>query len=96
MAFSWVNLVGFAAASCTTLSFVPQVFHVWRTRRADGISVAMYAVFIVGVLLWCAYGVALDAWPIIVSNLVTTALASMVLWMRLRYSVPSPLKEQSP
>ncbi len=82
--------LGYAAATCTTLSFVPQALKVWRTRSAAGISTSMYSVFIVGLVLWLAYGVALHAWPIIAANAVTLLLATSVLVLKLRYERASP------
>ena len=55
-----------------------------RTRDVRGISVTMYAAFTIGVALWLVYGLALGAWPIILSNIVTLALASTILVMKLR------------
>ena len=77
-----VNHLGFAAAACTTSAFVPQVLMVWRERGAPGISTGMYLTFIMGVALWLLYGLALDAWPVVIANGLTLALASSVLGMK--------------
>lgn len=77
-----VEHLGFAAAMCTTASFVPQVAMVWRERGAAGISTGMYLMFIVGVALWFSYGLALESWPITIANGVTLALSSSVLCMK--------------
>ena len=39
-----LDLVGYLAASLTTLSFVPQAWHTFRTRDVSGISLGMYGV----------------------------------------------------
>ncbi|WP_091356751.1 SemiSWEET transporter [Amphritea atlantica] len=77
------TLIGLMAATCTTLSFVPQVVHILRTGNVEGISLMMYSVFTVGVALWLAYGVVLGDLPVILANLVTLVLASMVLVLTL-------------
>ena len=77
--------IGFAAASLTTASFVPQAWLTFRTRDVRGISLGMYSVFTTGVALWLAYGIALQAWPIVVANAITLALAGAILGMKLRY-----------
>jgi MtN3 and saliva related transmembrane protein len=76
-------MIGYIAASMTTFSFVPQAWHTFRTRDVSGISLGMYSVFTAGVALWLAYGIALGAWPVIVSNVVTLALASAILAMKI-------------
>lgn len=82
---AWGELVGSLAALLTTLSFVPQVWHTWRTRDVSGISLAMYGAFTLGVALWLVYGWLLGAWPIIIANAVTLSLALSILAMKLRY-----------
>lgn len=79
-------VLGYAAAICTTASFVPQVLRVWRTRSADDISAAMYVLFIAGLALWIAYGLLLRAWPIVVANSVTIALAGTILGLKWRFA----------
>lgn len=77
-----LNHIGFAAAACTTGAFIPQVMMVWRERGAPGISTGMYLMFISGVALWLAYGIAIDSLPVVVANGVTLVLASSVLGMK--------------
>ncbi|MDP3796059.1 MAG: SemiSWEET transporter [Polaromonas sp.] len=79
------DLVGTLAACLTTLSFLPQAWLTFRTRDARGVSLGMYSVFAVGVALWLAYGLLLRAWPIVIANAVTLALALAILGMKLRY-----------
>ena len=76
--------IGAVAGALTTLSFVPQVYKVVRVRQTAGISRGMYAVFILGVLLWSIYGMMIGSVSIVVSNLVTFVLASTVLIVKLR------------
>lgn len=82
---SLVTAIGFAAAAFTTFSFLPQVLKVWRSRRADGISLGMYVVFCTGIVLWLVYGVLIGDWPLIVANIITLTLAGSVLVLALRY-----------
>ena len=84
----WIDLLGYSAACLTTLSFVPQAWHTFKTRDVSGISVSMYSVFTLGVALWLAYGLALGAWPIVGANAVTLALALAILVMKRRYGRP--------
>lgn len=79
------DFIGYIAASLTTLSFLPQALHTFRTRDVSGISLGMYGMFTVGVALWLVYGLLLSAWPIVVANAVTLTLALAILVMKLRY-----------
>lgn len=79
----FVEWIGYAAAVLTTCSFVPQAVLTLRTRDVSGISSSMYASFTLGVGLWFVYGLSLGAWPIILANAVTLALASTILITKL-------------
>ena len=81
--FTVSDLVGLIAACLTTLSFVPQAILVIRTRVTEGISLAMYALFTLGVSTWLAYGLMIGAWPIIIANIVTVCLAGIILTIKL-------------
>lgn len=82
---SAVELVGFVAATCTTVAFLPQVAKIWRTRKTEDISLSMYVIFSTGLALWLAYGLLISAWPVVAANAVTLALAMFILGMKLRY-----------
>lgn len=79
-----IDLIGTIAAVLTTLSFVPQAILVIRTKRTEGISLTMYAMFTTGVAAWLVYGLSLGAMPIILANAVTLALASVILTIKIR------------
>lgn len=49
----------------------------------------MYLLFVLGVSLWLAYGVLVTAWPIVIANTITLALASVILVMKLRFQQPA-------
>ncbi len=77
--------IGYAAATLTTASFLPQAWYTFRTRDVRGISLGMYLIFVAGVSLWLAYGMLTATWPIVVANAITLALAGVILWMKLRF-----------
>lgn len=79
---SWL---GFVAGACTTAAFVPQVLKTWRTRSAEDVSLATFAIFGFGVLLWLVYGLYIDSWPIVIANGITLILASAMVVFTWRY-----------
>lgn len=77
------ELLGLVAAFLTTASFVPQAILVLRTRNTDGLSLYMYILFTMGVSFWLVYGVLIGSLPIIIANIITVVLASMILTVKL-------------
>ena len=85
MTISPTELVGYVAATLTTASFVPQAWLTFKTKDVSSISLGMYSVFVLGTGMWLAYGVLLQAWPVVAANAITVTLAALILGMKLRY-----------
>ena len=79
------DLIGYCAATLTTIAFVPQTIKTIRSRDTRAISFWMYAAFTTGIAFWFVYGLMLGSWPIILSNAVTFLLAITILVMKVRY-----------
>ncbi len=77
------NLIGYPAATLTTVAFIPQAWKSWKTRDLSGISLPMYALFTLGVALWLGYGIVIGSAPVIAANSITLLLASIVLWLKI-------------
>ena len=45
----------------------------------------MYCLFATGVLLWLVYGLLIVAWPVIIANVITLALALLIIGMKLKF-----------
>ncbi len=80
-----IKLIGFAAATCTTVAYAPQAIKVWKTRSTGDISLGMFLVMVLGLALWLIYGLLSGDAPLIASNAVTMLLAGGILVMKLRY-----------
>lgn len=93
-----VTILGYGAATLTTLSFVPQAWLVIRTKRTGGISLLMYSLFVIGIAGWLAYGLLKNDPPIIVANIITLALSGTILIIaaRERFRRRGTLKARPP
>lgn len=82
MTFSF-ELIGYAAATLTTVSFLPQAIMTIKTRDTESLSMGMYSLFAAGVLLWLIYGIYLDNQAIIIANAITFVLAVIILGFKI-------------
>lgn len=80
-----IELIGLCAGTCTTLSFIPQIKKVWRSKSAKDISLHMYIIYCSGVLLWTVYGILIGSISLIIANIVTLSLALSILVMKIRW-----------
>ena len=81
----YTSLVGSIAAVFTTVAFIPQAYHSYKTRDLSGVSLPMYSIFTLGVALWLTYGWLLADWPLIMSNAITLALSLLILILKLKH-----------
>ena len=81
----YMEIIGLIAATLTTAAYVPQVYKTWKEKSTKDISLSMYAVLLLGVLLWLVYGIYLESLPIILSNIITSILLLFMLFMKLKY-----------
>jgi MtN3 and saliva related transmembrane protein len=86
MTSTFVDILGLLAGTFTTISFLPQVIKIWRSKSAKDISLAMFSIFSIGVLLWLVYGLFINSLPVILANAVTLVLASTILVFKFKYS----------
>lgn len=68
------TIVGAIASVLTTLSFLPQLFKMIRTKKAHDVSYIMLVVLFAGGVLWIVYGTLKADWIIIISNCVSTCI----------------------
>jgi MtN3 and saliva related transmembrane protein len=81
----YAQVIGFIAATMTTVGFVPQALKIFKTRQTKDISLWMYVLFGTGVTMWLIYGIIKHDWPIILANLVTLMLVIPILIFKIIY-----------
>jgi len=79
-----ITLSGVVAATFTTISFVPQVIQIQKTRNVSGISLSMYGILTTGVGLWMLYGFLIRDMAVFFANLITFALAMAVITLTVK------------
>ena len=82
---TYQELLGYIAAGLGAISFLPQVIKIWRSRSGKGISTVMYVMYITSLLLWLVYGVIIQSPPLILAEIVTLVLASVILIMKVMW-----------
>lgn len=79
-----IEIIGLIAACLTTISFVPQVYRIWKTKSAESVSLTMFLLFFTGVLLWVVYALYIESLSMIIANVVTALLAMVIIYYKLK------------
>ncbi len=76
---NWVNYIGIFAGVLTTISFIPQVIKVWKSKSAKDLSAWWLFIFCVGVGSWLVYGFLIIDLLIISANAATILLLLFIV-----------------
>mgnify|MGYP002864469633 CR=1 FL=1 len=79
--------MGYLAAFCTTIAFIPQAVKVYKTKQTKDISLGMFSLLIAGFVLWLWYGIILLSYPIILANAVTILIAIYIIIVKIKLDV---------
>ena len=81
MVVSAIDSIGYMASAFTTVSSVPQIYKIWKTKSADDVSVLYLIILIIGLTLWLIYGVLMNIYPMIVSSTISIFLYVSIITM---------------
>ena len=85
MEMNYVSIIGLFAGTCTTISFLPQVIKIVKSKETKALSLPMYIVLAAGLSLWTVYGIFMGDIPIVLANSISLSLAATVLILKVKY-----------
>lgn len=80
-----IQILGMAAGTITSITFLPQVIHIWKTKSAKDLSLVMLLLLILGVSLWLTYGIIINDAAIIYTNSMVLAMSFILLYFKVKY-----------
>ncbi|MCW4028909.1 MAG: SemiSWEET transporter [Candidatus Bathyarchaeota archaeon] len=80
-----ITILGLAAAVFSTISLLPQILKVWKTKSAKDVSSGMFRLFCGGVILWFTYGIIVKDLPIIMANAAAFAQSVTMLAFKTKF-----------
>jgi len=89
-----IDGIGYAAATMTTISFLPQLLRVVKLKSARDISLGMFLIFSAGTFGWLVYGILSRSPPVWVANAVTFVLSMSILLLKLKYDARATHPDQ--
>lgn len=78
-----VTIIGYLAAICMVLGYLPQAIYTMRTRDTDGIALPTFLLMGFGSLFFVAQGIMLDNIPLVVTNVITGVSSAIITAIKL-------------
>lgn len=79
------DFVGLFAGICVTISVIPQIIKVWKTKKVRQISLLTFSVLTFGIAIWVVYGILKNDLPIIITNSVSLCLNLLMVYFIIYY-----------
>ncbi|HPG09990.1 MAG TPA: SemiSWEET transporter [Chitinophagaceae bacterium] len=83
---SSADIMGYAAGALTAFTFLPQVIKTWREKAAKEVSLYMFIIAFVNEILWLTYGVMINNWVIMVTNIIMLFMSAIMILLKLKYN----------
>lgn len=78
-----LTIIGYGAAICMVMGYLPQAIHTIRTRETDGIAVPTFLLLGLGSILFVVQGFMLHNWPLVITNVITTVCSAIVFGIKM-------------
>ena len=79
------EIIGLTAGTITSITFIPQVIRIWKTKSAKDLSPLMLFLLIIGTSLWLAFGLLLKSTPVIYTNTMVLAMGLVMVFFKFRF-----------
>lgn len=81
----WIEVMGYIGTFLTCVTFVPQVYKTWQTRKAGDLSLAMLLIVVTSTVVWLVYAFGKMLLPVIIANAIVFVLSIMLVVFKLTF-----------
>ena len=69
----YIDIIGYIGSFTLSLTYIPQIISIYRTKSAKDLSYVMICMLIIGYIIFLAYGILIMSIPLIVSISISLA-----------------------
>lgn len=79
------DLIGYVGGIFSSVSFLPQVIKIRKTKSAGDLSMATLLLLATNVSLWLTYGIAIKSIPLWLTNSIVLAMVLTMIYFKIRF-----------
>ncbi|MBU6159454.1 MAG: hypothetical protein KGP35_10580 [Bacteroidetes bacterium] len=85
---NWNDIVGMVGSILSSITFVPQVYKAWKSKRAGDLSIYTILIITISTLIWVVYGLFHQPLllPVVFCNGFIFLLSLLLLWFKKIYA----------
>ena len=80
-----LELAGFIGSVLSSITFLPQVYKVYKTKSAGDLSMTMMLIVTASTIIWLVYGVGKGLMPVIICNSIICFLSLLLIYFKLTF-----------
>jgi len=81
-----IEVVGIVAGALSCTTFLPQVVKTWKSKSTKDVSLLMFIIASLGTSLWLIYGLLIDSFSLIFTNIIVLILSLIMLFLKIKYN----------
>jgi MtN3 and saliva related transmembrane protein len=81
----WAEVFGHIGSALSSLTFLPQVYQTWKTKRVKDLNFHMVLIVFTSTIIWLTYGVAKNILPVIICNTFICVLSAILIYFKIAY-----------
>jgi MtN3 and saliva related transmembrane protein len=85
MSIPVADYVGYAGGFVSAITFLPQVIKIWKTKSVKDLSSLTLFFLFLNVSLWLAYGILVNARPIMVTNGIVLSMIIAMIYFKWKF-----------
>ena len=79
------EMVGYIGGVMSSISFLPQVLKIWKTKSAEDLSMLTLIFLTSNITLWLTYGVLIDSTPLWLTNAIVLAMVLCLIYFKIKF-----------
>ena len=77
--------IGILGAILSSLSFLPQVLKIWKTKSAKDLSLPTILLLAANAATWLTYGLLKDAMPLAITNAIMLSMLLIIIFFKYKF-----------
>ncbi len=79
------EIFGLVGAFLSSITFLPQVYKTWQTKKAGDLSMSMMVIVFTSTIIWLIYGISLQLMPVIICNGIIMLLSALLIYFKITF-----------
>ena len=79
------DIIGYIGGIFSSVSFLPQVIKIWKTKSANDLSMATLLLLTTNVSLWLSYGITINSIPLWLTNAIVLSMVLTMIYFKIKF-----------